>query len=159
MIIVKRVAALGVDGADARRHHRVVGHRKGQPVNDHATELLALHIHSLPERCCGQQHRVRREAELFQQGAARRRPLQQQRIFDGAKQALVDFAHLRVAGEQAKRPALRDLQDLADALGRPRGKLRGARIRQIWRQIQHGLLGVVEVRGHHQLARGGCFHP
>ena len=38
-----------INGADARCHYRIVGNGKGQPIDDHATQRFALHVHALPE--------------------------------------------------------------------------------------------------------------
>src|SRR5580704_4829647 len=50
LILKKSIPAIGIDRLHPRRHHRIAGHSKWQAVNDHATQLLALHVHTLPER-------------------------------------------------------------------------------------------------------------
>ncbi len=153
LVVEERVAAVFINRADARGHHRIVRHGERQPVNDDATELFALHVHTLPERRGGEQHGVRGKAKLIEQRAARRRALQQHGKFELAQQAVVQVAHLRVAGEEAEGAPARDLQQFADACRRARAAVGRAWIGQVGRNVEHGLLREVEVRGHHQLAR------
>ena len=82
-----------------------LGHREWQLVDDDATQLLALHVHSLPERRRREQHAVRRGAELFEQRASRRRALHQRRVLDLQRHAIVHQPHLLIAGEQHERAA------------------------------------------------------
>jgi len=49
LIIEERFAAEGFDGLHAGFDNRIAGDREGQPVDDDATQLFALNIHSLPE--------------------------------------------------------------------------------------------------------------
>src|SRR6202453_357338 len=48
LIVVKRIAALFADALNARFYHRVAGDGKGQLIDDHAAQLIALHVHALP---------------------------------------------------------------------------------------------------------------
>jgi len=59
----------------------------------------------------------------------------------------VGVAHLRVAGEEAEGAALGDFEDAADALCGFFGEVGLARIGHVGRQVEEGLLLVVEVRG------------
>src|SRR5580698_10213073 len=49
LIGIESVAALLLDRSHARLHHRIAGDRERQFVDDHATQLLAWHIYTLPE--------------------------------------------------------------------------------------------------------------
>ena len=49
LILEKGIAAVRINRLDPRRDYGIAGHRKGQAVDDHATQLLTLHIHALPE--------------------------------------------------------------------------------------------------------------
>src|SRR5215472_9824394 len=59
LVIVKRIAALAAHALDARFHYRIAGHRKRQPIYDNAAQLLARHIHALPERRSCKKHAIR----------------------------------------------------------------------------------------------------
>ena len=60
LVIHEGIAAGAIDALDARRQHRVVGRVERQPVDHHHRELLALHVHALPERLRADEDRVRR---------------------------------------------------------------------------------------------------
>src|ERR1700730_16945509 len=49
LVLEESIAAIRVDGFDPRRYHRIAGDGERQAVDDHATQLLALHVHALPE--------------------------------------------------------------------------------------------------------------
>src|SRR5437660_12092943 len=51
------------------RDDGIAGNRKRQLVYDHARQLLAAHVNSLPETRGREQHRVRRRTKLLQQRA------------------------------------------------------------------------------------------
>src|SRR5882762_10036388 len=51
----------------ARRHNRISWHSERQLVDDHARQLLAAHVHSLPETRGSKQHAIRSLAKSFQQ--------------------------------------------------------------------------------------------
>ena len=106
LVVVERVAAVGDDRLDARRGDRIARRGERQLVDDHAAQLLADHVHALPERRGRQQHGVRRGAELIQQHAPRRRALHEQRIGQRRLDAIAHRAQHRVAGEQHERAAL-----------------------------------------------------
>src|SRR5271165_402593 len=153
LILEERIAAVLVDGLDARRHHWIIRHRKRQPVDDHAAQLLSLHVHPLPERRGRKQHAIRRHAELLQQRILGRAALQKHGKLQLAQQPLVKLVHERVAGEQAERPPAANLQQLPHSLRGLFHELRLARVWQIRRHIQQRLAGVVEVRRDDHLAR------
>ncbi len=56
-------------------------------------------------------------AKLLQEDVARRRALHEQRVGELGEKAVVQLAHLGVAGEEAEGAAAGDLEDSADALG------------------------------------------
>src|SRR5581483_8982104 len=126
-------------------------HGKGKPVNDDAAELLALHVNSLPERRRSEEDRVGSEAEFLEQRALGSIALQQHGIFQFPEQALVDVVHLAIAGEEDKSAPAGNLQQTTDAVCGLGSELRGAGIRQVRRNIKHGLSGVVEVRRQYAL--------
>ena len=72
-------------------------------------------------------------------------PLFQHGIFEQAKEALVDFVHLRVAGEEDEGAATGDFEQAADAIGGRADELRRARIGQIGWYVEDCLALVVEV--------------
>src|SRR5262249_40380222 len=49
LVFKKRIASALLNRANTRCNHGIIGHRKGQPIDDHAAQLLALHVHTLPE--------------------------------------------------------------------------------------------------------------
>ena len=68
------------------------------------------------------------------------------------EEAVVDLAHLLVAGEEAEGAAFGDLQDAADAFGGAELEVGLAGIGHVGGQVEEGLLGVVEVAGDDELA-------
>ena len=68
------------------------------------------------------------------------------------QQTLVEDAHLRIAGEEAKGAAMGDFKHALDATRRGLGKFRIARVRHLRRQIEQSLFAVIEVRRHHEFA-------
>src|SRR5579884_3821971 len=59
LIFHERVAPIGGNRRDTSSNHGIVWDGKRQAVDDHAAKLLALHIHSLPERRSSKQNCVR----------------------------------------------------------------------------------------------------
>jgi hypothetical protein len=116
LILKKRVAAIGVNRFHPRGHDRIAGDRKRQAIDDHATQLLALHVHALPEGRSGKQDGIWREPKLLEQRALRRITLPQQRELQLAQQSLVDVIHLRVTGEEDEGAPAGNFQQLANAL-------------------------------------------
>ena len=104
LIIVKRIAALFSNALDPGFHHRVAGNRERQLVDDNAAQLVALHVHALPKRRGREQHAVRRGAKFIQQRAARAGALHQRWVVDFERHAIIDHAHLLIAGEQHEGP-------------------------------------------------------
>ena len=70
-------------------------------------------------------------AELLDEDVAWGRALQEQRIGELAEQAVVELAHLRVAGEEAEGAAAGDLEDAADFFGGVREEVGVARRREV----------------------------
>ena len=64
----------------------------------------------------------------------------------------MELAHLGVAGEEAEGAAAGDLEDAADPLGGLGEEVGLARVGHAWREVEEGLLGVVEVRWDDELA-------
>src|SRR5258708_2045061 len=153
LILKKCVATVGVNRLHPRCHHRIARHRKRQPVDDHTTELLTLHVHTLPERRSGKQHGIGRQPEFIEQRALRCIALLQQGELQFAQQPLVDLIHLRVTREENERTPARNFQQLANPLRRLGRELRRPGIRQISRHIQQRLILIVEVRRQHGLPR------
>ena len=73
--------------------------------------------------------------------------------FQLAKKAVVDFIHLRVAGEEHEGASAGNLQQPPDHAGRLAGELWRAWIGQIGRDVKDRLAFVIEVRGDDQVAR------
>ena len=76
------------------------------------------------------------------------------KIEDG-QQALVEGAHLAVAGEEAEGAAAGDGEDAVDAVGGGFGKVGIAGVGHVGRQIEQGLLAVAEVGRDDELAGFG----
>src|SRR5258705_12744773 len=72
LILEERIATARVNRLYSRRYYRVAGHGEREPVDDDATELLALHVHSLPEGRRSKKHGMGREAKLLEQCGLRR---------------------------------------------------------------------------------------
>ena len=106
-----------------------------------------MHVHSLPERRCAEEDGVRRQAELFEQRGFWRVSLLEHGEIDQAEEAVVDFVHLRVAGEEDEGAAAGDFEQAANDVGGLGGELRRARVGQVGRDVEDGLALVVEVRG------------
>src|SRR5882757_4166561 len=109
LILEERIATARVNRFYSRRYYWVAGHREREPVDDDATELLALHVHSLPERRCSKKHGMGRDAKLLQQRGLRRVALLQHGKIQNAQQAVINFVHLRIAGKEYEGTAARDL--------------------------------------------------
>ena len=50
LILKECIAAVRINCFHARRDYRIAGHGEGKPVDNDATELFALNVHSLPKR-------------------------------------------------------------------------------------------------------------
>src|SRR5262249_45227419 len=96
LVVEEGVAAVFVDGFDAGSDYRITRHGEGQAVDDHAAELLALHVNALPEGRGGEEHGVRGDAELLKQRGLWGIPLQEHGEVEDAEKAMVDVVHLRV---------------------------------------------------------------
>src|SRR5260370_43231 len=64
------------DARDSRLDGGIAGHRERKLVNNHAAQLLALHVHALPERRGRKEHAMGCAAELLEQRVARAGTLQ-----------------------------------------------------------------------------------
>src|SRR5208283_2915085 len=153
LVIAEGIAAGAIDRLHARRHNRVARHRERQPVDNHTTQLLALHVHTLPERRGSEQHRVRCEPKLLKQRGFWRVSLLEHGEINDAEKLVVDIVHLRVAGEEHEGAAARDLEEPTHHASGLRCELRSARIGQVGRDVKDCLAFVVEMRGDNELAR------
>ena len=135
------------------------GDGEGQAVDDDATECFALHVDALPEAGGAEEDGVGRGAELLEQGFARSGAVQQDGEIEHRQEALVEVAHLAVAGEEAEGAAAGDVEHAADALGGGLREVGLARVGHVGRQIEQGLLAVSEVRGHDQFAGSLSVSP
>jgi hypothetical protein len=88
---------------------------------------------------------------LLDENVARGGALKEQRVRELAEEAVVELAHLGVAGEEAEGAATGDLEDAADLFGGVREEVGVARRREVLREIEQRLPGVVEVRGDDEL--------
>ena len=93
------------------------------------------------------------EPELLEQRRFRSVALLEYGKFQLAKQPLVNVVHLGVTGEEHERAPSGNLQQAPDHAGGLGGKLRGAGIGQIGRNVKNGLTLVIEMRGDDQFAR------
>ena len=97
----------------------------------------------------------------LEQGFARGGAVEKDGEVEHGQQALVEVAHLAVAGEEAEGAAAGDVEHAPDAVGGGFGEFGIARVGHAGRQIEQGLLAVAEVRGDDELAgfgrgRGAC---
>ena len=77
--------------------------------------------------------------------------LHEQRVGELGEEAVVELAHLGVAGEEAEGAAAGDLEDAADFFGGLREEVGVARWGHAGREIEERLFGVVEVAGDDEL--------
>ena len=66
LIVEESAASAILDCFHARLENGVARHREGKPVDNHATQLLALNVDTLPERRGAKDDRVWRRAELVE---------------------------------------------------------------------------------------------
>src|SRR4030095_3694179 len=78
------------------------GHGERQFVDDHAAQLLALDIHTLPETARGKQDGVRSAAKFFQQSALAFFSLEQHRKTQPALEGSINLLHLSITGKKHK---------------------------------------------------------
>src|SRR5437763_4378182 len=50
LVLHKRIATISSNRCDASCDYWIIGHSKRKSVDNHAAKLLALYVHSLPER-------------------------------------------------------------------------------------------------------------
>ena len=130
----------------------VGGDGEGEAVDDDAGELLALDVYSLPEGGGAEEDGVGGVAELLEEDVAGGGAVEEQGVGEFGEEAVVDLAHLFVAGEEAEGSAVGDLEDAADAFGGFELEVGLARVGHVGRQVEEGLLFVVEVRGDDEFA-------
>ena len=148
----KGIASLFIDGADPGCDYWIAGDGEGQAINNHATKLLTLHVHALPERRGREEHSIGSEAEFLKQHAFGCVALQEHGEFQFSQEALVNVVHLGIAGEQDKSTPTRNFQQSSDAFCGAGRELGRARVGEIRGDVQHRLAGVVKMRGQHLLA-------
>src|SRR5262249_26856372 len=141
----KRIAAVLLQGVYSRGDNRIAGDREGQTVDDHARKLFAGDVDTLPETRGREQHSPWRIFEALQQYRSRRCTLQQQRKRHPRSHTLEQIVHLGIAGEQTKRAAFAELEELYDFIGSGDRESRVAHIGNGSRQIEEGLLSPVEL--------------
>jgi len=146
LIVEESAASAILDCFDARLENWVARHGKRKPVDNHATQLLALNVDSLPERRGAEENRVRRRSELVEKLIPRHGAMEQQRIREDVFQGHVHLLHHVVTGEQAESTPLADSKDLRDVRLCGVEKTVVARIRDVFWHIQQRLLRIVEER-------------
>ena len=149
--VVEGVAAGGGDGVGAGLHDGVGGDGEGELVDDDAGELLALHVDTLPEGGGAEEDGVGGVAELLQKDVAGGGALHEERVGELGEEAVVELAHLGVAGEEAEGAAAGDFEDAADFFGGLREEVGVAGCGHGGREIEERLLRVVEVAGDDEL--------
>jgi len=107
--VVEGVAAGGGDGVGTGFHDGVGGDGEGELVDDDAAELFALDVDALPEGAGAKEDGVGRVAELLEQDVAWGGALHEERVGELREEAVVELAHLGVAGEEAEGAATGDL--------------------------------------------------
>ena len=145
LVVAERIAAPLANGVDSCGGNRVAGRCERQLVDDHAAERFADDIDTLPEARGGEQHGVRRRAELLQQLRARRGTLREDRVVERHFRDRQHRPHARVAREQHERASPRALQDLDHFAPGGEGEVLGARIRHLQRQVQDRLPREIEL--------------
>jgi len=155
-LVVEEGTATGLfDGAHAGLHDGVGGNSEGETINDDATEGFALNIDSLPEAGGTEEDGVGGGAEFFKESLARGGAVEQEREIEDGEKALVEGAHLGVAGEKAEGAAAGDAEDTLDGRGCGGNEVRVARVRHGGREIKESLPVVTEVGGDDELAGVG----
>src|ERR1017187_9713453 len=90
LVVEERLATGFFNCLHARLDDRVAGYGKRQPVNDDATERLALHIDALPEAGSSKEHGIRCGTKLVEESFARRGAVQKDREVEHRQQPLVE---------------------------------------------------------------------
>ncbi len=145
LILKERIATLAIDCFHTRSHDRIARNCERQPVDDHATELLTLHVYTLPEGRCREQDSIRRKAKLLEQSALRGITLTQHWKLDFSQKPLINVIHLRVAGKKYKGPATGDFEQPANAVSGFGPELGSAGIRQVRGDVEQRLALVVKM--------------
>jgi hypothetical protein len=114
-----------------------------------------LHVHSLPEGGGAEEDGVGGGFELMKQDASWCGAVEEEWVGELGEETLVGVAHLGVAGEEAEGAAFGDLEDAADALGGLLGEVGLAGVGHVGREVEEGLLFVIEVAGDDKFASGG----
>ena len=135
----KGLTAGGFNGGHAGLDDGVCGDGEGEAVDDDAGELLALHVYALPEGAGGEEDGVGSGAELLQQNVPGGGALEEQGVGELLQHALVEGAHLGVAGEEAEGAALGDFKHAAHALGGVEEEVGLAGVRHAGGQVKQGL--------------------
>ena len=152
LVVEEGTAAGFLDGAHAGLDDGVGGNGERQAIDDDATEGFALHVDSLPEAGGAEEDGVGGGTEFLEESFSRSGAVEEKRKIEDGKKALVEGAHLGVAGEEAEGAAAGDSQDTLDG-GSGRGdEVRIARIRHGGWEIEECLLAIAEVRGDDELA-------
>src|SRR5579863_3260425 len=144
LVFGEGVAAIVLEGADARGDDRIAGNGERQFINDDAGKLRAGNVHALPETGGGEEDGVGGGLEAFEENGAGRSALQERGKSDAASDALVDIFHLRVAGEEAKGAAFGDLEKADDFVGGASGKILVAHVGHGRGDIEERLLAEIE---------------
>src|SRR5208283_2630776 len=152
LVVEERTAAGFFYRAHAGLDDGVGGYSEGQAVDDDATKRFALHVDALPEAGGAEEDGVRCGAELLEQGFARSVAVEKDGETEDGREALVQGAHLRVAGEEAECAAAGDGENALDQARGGLDKFGVAGVGHIGREIEEGLLVVAEVRRDDELA-------
>ena len=152
LVVEEGLAAEGFDGLHAGFDDGVGGDGEGEAVDDDGGELLALDVYTLPEGRGAEEDGVGGGFELLQEYVPGKRAVEKERVGEFGEEAVVDFAHLLVAGEEAEGAAFGDFEDAADAFGGFELEVGLAGVGHVGGQVEEGLLGVVKVAGDDELA-------
>ena len=145
LVVEEGTAAGFLDGAHARLDDGVGGNGEGEAVDDDATEGFALDVDALPKTGGAEENGVGGGTEFLKESLARGSAVEKEREVEDGEEALVEGAHLDVAGEKAEGAAAGDAQDALNGDGGRGYEVRVARVGHGRREIKESLPVVTEV--------------
>ena len=152
LVVEEGTAAGLLDGAHPSLDDGIGGNGEGQAIDDDATEGFALNVDSLPEAGGAEEDGVGGSAKFFEESFTRSGSVEEKREIEDREKALVEGAHLAIAGEEAEGAAAGDTQDALNGSGGSDDEFRIARIGHGGWEIEESLLAIAEVGRDDELA-------